>query len=181
MTQKMYEKAVEADPQYLRYVPDKFKTQEMCNRAVENNPYWCFEYVPDKFKTQEMCLKAVNEWSYYLIYVSDKFKTQEMCLKAVDQCPGCLGYVPDQFKTQEMCNRAVEADPRCLLKYVPDWFVTSGMMKYGDDDDDDPYVKAYKERKALKKQTWDELMPVAWHPSRAYEWCFDEDQKQDMS
>ena len=47
-------KAVDANPYYLKYVPDCFKTQEMCA-----NPYY-LKYVPDCFITQEMCVKAVD-------------------------------------------------------------------------------------------------------------------------
>ena len=37
-------------------------------------------------------------------------------------------YVPDQYKTQQMCDKGVDY---CLvaLKFVPDWFVTSKMIK----------------------------------------------------
>ena len=38
---------------------DHFKTQEMCNKAVEKDPCSLSE-VPDNFKTEEMCNKAVE-------------------------------------------------------------------------------------------------------------------------
>ena len=34
-----------------KFVPDKFKTQEMCDNAVIRDPK-CLEYVPDQFKTK---------------------------------------------------------------------------------------------------------------------------------
>ena len=41
----------------LAYVPDHFKTQGMCIKAVEVDP--CTQtLVPDQFKTQEMCKKS---------------------------------------------------------------------------------------------------------------------------
>ena len=39
---------------------DNFKTQEMCNKAVEKDPCLLGE-VPDHFKPQEMCNKAVEK------------------------------------------------------------------------------------------------------------------------
>ena len=36
--------------------------------------------------------------------------------------------VPDQYKTQEMCDKIVD-DLLPALKFVPDWFVTSKMIK----------------------------------------------------
>ena len=41
-------------------IPDHFKTQDMCNKAVKENPC-SLEHVPDHFKTQEICNKAVEE------------------------------------------------------------------------------------------------------------------------
>ena len=37
-------------------------------------------------------------------------------------------YVPDQYKTQQMCDEAVD-DCLVALKFAPDWFVTSKMIK----------------------------------------------------
>ena len=60
----------------FEYVPDKFKTPEMCANAVRNNVYM-FEYVPDKFKTQEMCEKySQKKYAWLFKYIADKFKTQ---------------------------------------------------------------------------------------------------------
>ena len=174
---RICEENVEKWPLFLEYIPDKCKTLDICKNAVEKNPL-CLEFVPNQFKTQEMCERAVDQWPWRLLkYVPVHLMTEDMCSKAVGQCPQCLKYVPVHLMTQEMCSKAMENDPKCL-EFVPDWFITHAMMlKY----DNEPCVKAYKERKALKKQIWDELIPVAWHPSRAWDWCFDEDQKQDMS
>ena len=37
----------------------------------------------------------------------------------------------------------------------------------------------YKERKAQKAQIKDELTPIAWHPDRVIDWCFDEDEDEE--
>ena len=90
---------------------------------------------------------------------------------------------PDQYKTQEMCNKAVEED-LCLLEYVPDWFVRQEQIDlWGDDNDYYDEGKlielygGYRKRKAQKAQIKDELMPIAWHPSRWRGWCVPEDEK----
>ena len=43
----------------LEHVPDQYKTQEMCNEAVQRDP-WILEYVPDQFVTQKMCNETVK-------------------------------------------------------------------------------------------------------------------------
>ena len=70
-------------------------------------------------------------------------------------------YVPDQFVTQEMCHEAVKSYP-WMLKYV----LTLR----------DAYIKC----KTQKAKTKEELMPVAWHPDRWWDWCIPEDEKKEI-
>ena len=57
--------------------------------------------VPDRFKTQEMCIKAVGTGSWQLCHVPDLLKAQGMCDKAVKKCPFHWEYVSDLFVTQQ--------------------------------------------------------------------------------
>ena len=74
-----------------------------------------------------------------------------------------------------MCNSAVETDP--VLVYVPDYFVTKEMLKIGGCKD---FYESYYKRKNLKKDIHDELIPIAWHPDRYWNWCLTEDEKQEI-
>ena len=58
----MCERAVEDDPDTLRFVPDHFK-KSMCEKEVKKNPY-VLRYVPDYLKTLEMCNEAVSNNPY---------------------------------------------------------------------------------------------------------------------
>ena len=135
-----------------------------------------------------------------------------MCNSIISDDPFSITYVPDRCKTQQMCDNAVDG---CLaaLNLVPDWFVTSKMIKilftafYADEnvlyfnenfidvvcicnkmgvlnmdlnninlddtnhDEDDPdtlilvrpltwHIK-FEKRKALKEELNEELIPVA--------------------
>ena len=40
-------------------LPDCYKNQEMCNKAVDNSPHE-LEFVPECYKTQKMCDKGVD-------------------------------------------------------------------------------------------------------------------------
>ena len=67
------------------------------------------------FKTQEMCNKAVEVVPCTLLYVPVHFRMQEVYKKAIEVNSYTLGHVPDHLKTQEMCIKAVEVKPcvRC--------------------------------------------------------------------
>ena len=73
-----------------------------------------------------------------------------------------------------ICN-----DSLVMGDWVHMWYVDS---KYCDDDDEDNFFKcydSYKKRKAQKALFKKELMPIARHPSRYWDWCMSEDEKQE--
>ena len=51
-----------------------------------------------------------------------------MCNSIICKDPFSIRYVRDQYKTHQMCDKTGDS---CLaaLKFVPDWFVTSKMIK----------------------------------------------------
>ena len=110
-------------PTTLRFVPDHFKTPDMCSKAVLMNP-WTLKYVPDHLKTQEMCDEVVAHNLSNLRFVPDHFKMQEMCDDAALMDRGMIfitydevllrlpsvlfSLISDHLKTQEMCEKTVE-------------------------------------------------------------------------
>ena len=108
-----------------------------------------------------------------------------MCNEAVQSDPRVLEHVPDQFVTQEMCNEAVEKSPEFLM-FVPDWFVPDcfeTLQEMCNEDFDDALITwrdAYIKRKTQKAKIKEELMPVAWHPDRWWNWCVPEDEKKEQ-
>ena len=58
-------------------------------------------FVPDCYKIEKMCDKAVN-YAHALEFVHDCYKTQEMCDKTVYTCFFVFDSVPDQYKIQEL-------------------------------------------------------------------------------
>ena len=67
--------------------------------------------VPDCYKNQQMCSKAVDNYSYVLEFVSECFMTQEVRDKAVNRCLFVSDSVSNQYKIEEMCDRVVSEDP----------------------------------------------------------------------
>ena len=145
-------------------------------------------FVPDHFKTQDVCNEVVRREPYNLRYAPDHLKTQEICDETVHTEPLSLAYVPDGFKTQKMCDQAVR-DDSSSLQFVPDWFVTQEQIDLWDDDDkgfewyddgkDKFFDEGYKKRKAQKAKIKEELLPITWHPSRYWDWCMSEDEKKE--
>ena len=71
--------------------------------------------------------------------------------------PCALCFVPYPFLTQKMCDKEVKKNPCALWWY-----------------------KGYEQCKAQKAKIKEELMPVAWHPDRWWNWCVPEDEKKEL-
>ena len=125
--------------------------------------------------------------------IPDHQKTQEMCIKAVEVDPSSLQLVLPHLKTRKMCDKAVRDDPSSL-QFVSDWFVTQQQVEVwcdeceyyddddDDDDDDDKFIEwndSYKKRKKQEAQLKEELLSIACHPSRMWDWCMSEDEKKE--
>ena len=86
---------------------------------------------------------------------------------------------------QKMCND-VEQRASYSLRFVPDWFVTQEQLEIWNDGDDYcigdeiiEWYKRYKKLRAQKAKIKEELLLIAWHPSRWWELCMSEDEKSD--
>ena len=137
------------------------------------------------FKTQEVSDDAMRSNPAVFFLVPDSFKSQEMYIKAVEVDPWQLDDAPDHLETQEMCDEAVKDYP-FSLQLVPDWFLTRQQIDIWYDGDyiynDNEMIKwydGYKKRKTQKTSIKEELLPIAWHPSRWWDWCVIEDEKRD--
>ena len=156
----MCDKAVDEFPGYFRSVPDKFKTQKMCEKAFDEYPElderedMSLYFIPNKFKTQEICEKALGKYPQDFQYVPYHHISPEMCDKAADKNPLILGYV----------QKMIENGGNSCCK------ISNGVFH--------ALFNAYKERKAQKAQIKAELLPITWHPDRVIDWCFDEDGKK---
>ena len=62
-------------PNSFHHIPDRFKTQWMCIKAVEVDPSF-LQLIPDHFKMQEICNKAVNDDSSSLQFAPGLFVTR---------------------------------------------------------------------------------------------------------
>ena len=91
----MCNEAFEEEPYTLEFVLDQYIMQEISNEIMRINLAVLY-LVPDHFKIQEMCIKALKVGTWRVLEdVPDCFKTHEMCDKTVGKCPFSLLYAPD--------------------------------------------------------------------------------------
>ena len=113
-----------------------------------------------------MCEKTFEKpWSLLLEYAPDNFKTQEACDKTVRDDPSYLQFVLNLFVAREGVDMQYNK-----YYYDSDYWFTRVMMiifffKWYD---------GYKKCKAQKAKIKEELLTIAWHQSRWWDWCVPE-------
>ena len=121
-TEELCQNAVKNCGDMLRNVPEKFKTKELCTEAIEQDGC-ALKFVPEELKTEEFCRKAMEKDVRALAFMPEEFKTAEMCFEAVKQEGIALESVPEEFKTQELCAEAIKSNGYAL-QFVPKAFKT---------------------------------------------------------
>ena len=70
--------------------------------------------VPDHFKIEETCIKALKVGPWRVPGdVPDCFKTRDVCEKAMRKSPSLLMYVPDWFVTKQQIKMWRDDDEYC--------------------------------------------------------------------
>ena len=76
----MWEKAAQRCFFVINFIPNQYKSQEICDRVVSEDPFFVV-YCPDKYKTQRMYDEAVDDSLAALKLVSNFFVTSKMIKK----------------------------------------------------------------------------------------------------
>jgi Domain of unknown function (DUF4116) len=100
----------------LEYVPEEYKTYELCLLAVQQNGRALY-YVPEEYKTPELCSSAIKQDGQALYNVPENKRTPDLYLLAVQQNGMTLEFV--QEITYELCRLAIEKNGQAL-QFVPE-------------------------------------------------------------
>ena len=64
--------------------------------------FFVFDSILDQYKTQEICNRVVSEDPFFIVYCPDKYITQKVCDEAVDDSLATLKIIPEWFATSKM-------------------------------------------------------------------------------
>lgn len=93
----------------LRWVPNQFRTPEICKNAVINNLY-SWDYVPRNLITSELVEAFITSHPDMLMIIPDSLRTPKICEISVRGNGISLENVPPQIITQELCNAAIDSN-----------------------------------------------------------------------
>ena len=67
-----HHKAFDTYPSTIKFVPECYKTQEICHTAV-HRCFFVFGFIPDKYKIQDICNLAVSLYFPFIVYCPYKY------------------------------------------------------------------------------------------------------------
>lgn len=127
VTQEMCLKAVNQNVEAFRYIPDNFKTPEICSFAVSQDPILIY-CVPNDRKTEAMCYEAVVKDFRTFLFIPEELRTPNICAAAILEYPKDLKHVPYQSMSYELCELAVSNNPE-VIEFVPKESKYTGIYK----------------------------------------------------
>ncbi|ACU61797.1 WGR domain-containing protein [Chitinophaga pinensis] len=108
----------DSDKEHLYSLPDKYKTQRICDIAVSRDSY-DFAHVPAQFVTKEMCMDACStSYGSALEYVPLEMRTREICDAAIARSAENIKFVPVPLRTVETCGNVIVRENN-LTNYIP--------------------------------------------------------------
>ena len=67
--------------------------------------FFVFNSIPDWYKAQEMRDRVISEDPFFIVYRTDRYKSQKMCDEAVDDSLAALKFIPNWFFTSKMIKK----------------------------------------------------------------------------
>ena len=114
VTKNMVEKAVSVSKygEELLFVPHRFLTEPLIMQAVKNSSGRALAYVPEKMRTKEMCQTALEMLSSGFFPLEDELiphdiLDEDMCLTIMKKWPQDIDKVPEKLKTEKVCLESV--------------------------------------------------------------------------
>ena len=114
VTKNMVEKAVSVSKygKELLFVPHRFLTEPLIMQAVKNSSGRALAYVPEKMRTKEMCQTALEMLSSGFFPLEDELiphdiLDEDMCLTIMKKWPQDIDKVPEKLKTEKVCLESV--------------------------------------------------------------------------
>ena len=109
----------------IKNIPDEMLDQDLCNLAVSIDCA-AMMWVPDKFKSIELCKRALQGWGDF-VRDHKNMDFMEMYRIAVKKDWTALCCAPNNLKTKEICILAFadyDCNPSKLVCYIPEKFLT---------------------------------------------------------
>ncbi|KAF2341203.1 bactofilin family protein [Flavobacterium tistrianum] len=126
-TYEYWRERVLANYRDLKLVPKQFKTEELCNLALDIT-FHALPFIEQDLITSELCEKLVNKDGFAIQVIPDEFITKELSFKAAENGT-MLRLIPEDYYSEELIllvfkNGKHEPD----INDVPPQFITENLL-----------------------------------------------------
>ncbi|WDF59436.1 polymer-forming cytoskeletal protein [Flavobacterium sp. KACC 22758] len=126
-TYKYWHDRVLANYRDLKLVQKEFKTEELCNLAL-NITFHALPFVDQDLITSELCEKLVSKDGFAIQVIPDEFITEALCFKAAENGT-TLRLIPEDYYSEELIllvfkNGRHQPD----INDVPSQFITENLL-----------------------------------------------------
>ncbi len=101
---------------------EKVNTQDLWNKVFKTTVE-SFSYIPDEFKTKQMCAEAIQYDSFYMDFVPEKFIDVDL-IKLISndirKNYSVLNSIPKKFYTPEICKYLLKLNSKTIQFFPPD-------------------------------------------------------------
>jgi hypothetical protein len=112
----------------LKLVPKEFKTEELCNLAL-NISYHALSFIDENLITFEFCDTLVGRDGFAIQVIPDEFMTKELCFKAAEKGT-MLRLIPEEYYSEELILLVFKnGKHRPDINDVPSEFITESLLK----------------------------------------------------
>ena len=99
VTKEIAERAIKENGEYLRYIPARLKTMELCKLAIQNDRSGsAMTYVPSKYRTNEFLTFAIKKNPKTLEFMQQKEITIQMAILAVSKSEDLVYKTPLKYR-----------------------------------------------------------------------------------
>ena len=102
--QELYNELFASNIDVMKYTPNKFITREMCDTIMKeelDNKLQYFGYLPDWFKTTEICEYFVTKEPRQISHVPGKIMTDDFILRMIKYDEECVQFIDEKYLTNE--------------------------------------------------------------------------------
>lgn len=102
LTDKQWLDLVDKNILIFLSLPDRLKTLDLCKKAALNLKGIVLKYIPEKFRTKEICTAAVTTFGIALKWCPLNLITVDICERAVKNDGRAYHYVPKKFREYDV-------------------------------------------------------------------------------
>jgi hypothetical protein len=98
---RIYHAIIENNPKLLKFVPEKYRTREMCNLCIVAKCKDSIPLIPPSLMDQAIYDKLVSEDLIELEHILDRFVSEYIAYRFLRRDVKYIHLVPERFRTQE--------------------------------------------------------------------------------